>query len=106
MSTQLVVSVSRPGQYAGNVTVTAPTNLPKGVSISPKQVSTTTTNATFTLKTGNAISANQLYPLAFTAIDGSGKSSAGTVTLEVVKQDVINTAHRLTLKSTPGTSFH
>src|SRR5262249_53096598 len=43
----LVLNVSRPGAFTGSVSVTAPSTLPQGITISPSQVSTATTNAKF-----------------------------------------------------------
>jgi hypothetical protein len=78
-----VLSISRPGGFSGSVSVTAPSTLPQGVHISPPQVSTTTTNAGFTL----AVDKKHLKPgsrdLEFTATDGSGRTKSATITLDI-----------------------
>jgi len=79
----LVLSISRPGGFSGSVTVTAPSTLPQGVHISPSQVSTTTTNATFTLAVDRKHVKRGPRQLDFTATDGSGRTKSATIALDV-----------------------
>ena len=74
---KLVVSVSRPGQFSGPVTVTAPSNPGPGITISPSSVVTTTSNATFTV----TVKAPNTFNLNFVGADGSGASSTGVIAL-------------------------
>jgi len=79
----LVLSISRPGGFSGSVTVTAPSTLPQGVHLSPAQVSTATTNATFTLAVDRKHIKRGSRQLEFTATDGSGRTKSATITLDV-----------------------
>ena len=75
--TNLVVSVSRPGQFSGAVTVAAPKHPPAGVTISPSKVTTTTTNARFLVTLTRA----GTFSLNFTGSDAAGAKSTATITL-------------------------
>src|SRR5215471_4992001 len=79
----LVLSISRPGGFSGSVTVTAPSTLPQGVHLSPAQVSTATTNATFTLAVDRKHIKRGSRQLEFTATDGSGRTKPATITLDI-----------------------
>jgi len=80
---KLVVSISRPGGFAGTVTVTAPTGLPRGITISQPQVTTSTTNAPFDLSVQKRHVNRGTVDLTFTAKDESGRQKSGTITLTV-----------------------
>jgi hypothetical protein len=80
---KLVVSISRPGGFDGNVTVTAPSGLPRGVSLSQSQVTTATTNATFDLAVAKKHVRPGTLDLMFTATDDAGRQRSGTISLTV-----------------------
>jgi hypothetical protein len=80
---KLVLSISRPGGFAGNVTVTAPTGLPRGITIAQPHVTTSTTNATFDLTVEKRHVNRGTVDLTFTARDESGRQKSGTIRLTV-----------------------
>src|SRR5262249_17458860 len=82
-SGKLVVSISRPGGFSGNVTVTAPSALPDGITLSPARVSTTTTNASFDLTVEKTHVQRGTYNLTFSGRDDAGSEKQATIALTV-----------------------
>src|SRR5262249_6658699 len=80
---KLVVSISRPGGFAGDVTVSAPSGLPRGITISQTQVTTATTNATFDLAVAKKRVNRGVNRLVFAAKDESGRQRSATITLTI-----------------------
>jgi hypothetical protein len=82
-SGKLVVSISRPGRFGGSVAVSAPSDLPRGITVSPSQVSTITTNATFDLTVAKKHIQPGTYNLVFTGKDDAGREKSATIALTV-----------------------
>ena len=78
----VTVNVNRTGGFAGNVTVTPPSTLPKGVKVPGDPGSTTGNSLSFKIKVkGSAQPGN--YPLVFAGKDDTGRERDATLTLVI-----------------------